>query len=99
MTRATRAATTATGSDGDGDDGGGNDDGGGGGGDEGDGDEGGIGAGRLRALDPLLADAHGYRLVRCGGGGFGRQVSLDAHRLGCPSFLLTMIVETCTAST
>ena len=74
-------------------------DGGGNGGDECDGDEGGVGAGRLRALDPLLADAHGYRFVRCGGGGFGRPVSLDAHRLGCPSFLLTMIVETCTAST
>ena len=80
-------------------DGDGGDDGDGGNGGESYGDEGGSGAGRLRALDPLLADALGYRLVRCGGGGFGCQVSLDAHCLGRPTFLLTMIVETCTAST
>ena len=93
------------GSGGDGGDGGDGSDGsdcsgdGDGGDGDGEGDEGGVGAGRLRALDPLLADALGYRLVRCGGGGSGRQVSLDAHRRGCPSFLYTMIVETCTAST
>ena len=77
------------------DDGGGGD----GDGDEYNGDESGAGAGRLQALYPLLADGHGYRHVRCGGGGFGRPVSLDAHRLGRLSYLLTLIFDTCTAST
>ena len=108
---ATATATTAaitrggneSGEEGSGGDGGSGDGGdggdGGNGGNGGENDEGGSGAGRLWALDPPLADALGYRLVRCGGGGSGRQVSLDAHRRGCPSFLYTMIVETCTAST
>ena len=75
-------------------DGGGGSDGG-----EGDGVDGGVGAGRLRALDPPRVDGHGYRFVRCGGGGFGRQVSIDAHRPGRPSYLLTVLVGRCTAST
>jgi len=62
-------------------------------------DDGGVGTGRLRALDPPLADGHGYRFVRCGGGGFGRQVSIDAHRQGRPSYLLTVLVGRCTALT
>ena len=35
---------------------------------------------------------------RCGGG-LGRPVSLDTHRLGRPSYLLTVLVGRCTAST
>ena len=84
-------------SDGDDDGDGGTSDGGDGG--EGDGGDGGAGAGRLRALDPPLADGYGHRFVRCGGGGLGRPVSLDTHRLGRPSYLLTVLVGRCTAST